>query len=461
MKRKIIIIFIILVLVLIFLFTPRIKVNKKNEFINYNSEYIESGYTAKNIFKDYYKDVKVLGKVNTKKVGKYKIVYILKYGFLIISEEKTVNVVDKDKPKITLKGNKDIYMCPNCQYKEDGYTAVDSYDGDITSSVKREEYDDKIVYSVKDSSGNEDKIIRNIQKIDKDKPNINLNGYSEMTMYVGEKYVERGYTAIDNCDGDITSQVKVDGNVNANVKGTYEIKYSVKDKSGNESIVVRKVNVIYKPTSSGNGTIYLTFDDGPSYLTLEILDILKKEQIKATFFVTNQSDSLNYIIKRAFDEGHTIGLHTYTHNYSYIYSSINNYFIDLEKISNKVYSIIGKKTNIIRFPGGSSNTVSINYSKGIMSKLTNDVVNKGYNYFDWNVDADDAGAAFADSNKIYSNVVNNLSHYKTNIVLMHDSYGHNATRDALMRIIEYAKNNGYSFSNINSNTPIVRHGVNN
>ena len=166
-------------------------------------------------------------------------------------------------------------------------------------------------------------------------------------------------------------------------------------------------------------------------------------------------------VKRAYNSGNTIALHTYTHNYSYVYSSIDNYFIDLNNVSNSVYNSIGIHPKIIRFPGGSSNTISKNYSNGIMSRLTNEVINRGYTYFDWNVDSNDAGGDGYNSNKIYNNVINGLSHSKTNIVLMHDSESHSASVDALRNIIKYGKNNGYTFKAITSDTPIVRHGVNN
>ena len=135
--------------------------------------------------------------------------------------------------------------------------------------------------------------------------------------------------------------------------------------------------------------------------------------------------------------------------------------IDLNNVSNSVYNSIGIHPKIIRFPGGSSNTISKNYSNGIMSRLTNEVINRGYTYFDWNVDSNDAGGDGYNSNKIYNNVINGLSHSKTNIVLMHDSESHSASVDALRNIIKYGKNNGYTFKAITSDTPIVRHGVNN
>ena len=461
MKRIVSIILIILVLILIYFFIPKIKLDSTEVTLNYNEKYSEGKVSARNVFKDYTKDLKVLGKVDTKKVGKYKINYVLNYGMLILKKTKTVNVVDKKDPVITLKGNTDITLCPGCKYEEEGFSATDEYDGDLTDKVIKEQLKDKIVYTVEDSSKNRVSVERKIKEEDKEAPVITLNGYENVTIYKGNVYVEEGASATDNCDGDITSLIEISGTVDNTKVGVYEITYTVKDKSGNTTSVKRKVSVIYPPSGGGNGYIYLTFDDGPSNLTLDILNILKEEGVKATFFVTGQSDSTNYIIKRAYDEGHTIALHTYSHEYSYVYSSVDNYFADLNRISNKVENIIGKKTNIIRFPGGSSNTVSRNYSIGIMTRLTGEVLNNGYRYFDWNVDADDAGGAYSDSNRIYLNVGNNLSHYKTNVVLMHDSYGHTATRDALRNIIQYGKRNGYKFTSIDDSTPTVVHGVNN
>ena len=461
MKRIVSIILIILVLILIYFFIPKIKLDSTEVTLNYNEKYSEGKVSARNVFKDYTKDVKVLGKVDTKKVGKYKINYVLNYGMLILKRTKTVNVVDKKDPVITLEGNTDITLCPGCKYEEEGFSATDEYDGDLTDKVVKEQLEDKIVYTVEDSSKNKVSVERKIKEEDKEAPVITLNGYENVTIYKGNVYVEEGASATDNCDGDITSLIETSGTVDNTKVGVYEITYTVKDKSGNTTSVKRKVSVIYPPSGGGNGYIYLTFDDGPSNLTLDILNILKEEGVKATFFVTGQSDSTNYIIKRAYDEGHTIALHTYSHEYSYVYSSVDNYFADLNRISNKVENIIGKKTNIIRFPGGSSNTVSRNYSIGIMTRLTGEVLNNGYRYFDWNVDADDAGGAYTDSNRIYLNVVNNLSHSKTNVVLMHDSYGHTATRDALRNVIQYGKRNGYRFASIDDTTPSVVHGVNN
>ena len=206
------------------------------------------------------------------------------------------------------------------------------------------------------------------------------------------------------------------------------------------------------------GVIYLTFDDGPSAATTgDILDILKAEGVQATFFVTcSGPDSL---IKREYDEGHAIGLHTASHNYALVYSSVTNYFNDLNRVSARVKSITGFDSKIIRFPGGSSNTISRHYSSGIMSTLTKEVVNRGYRYFDWNVSSGDAEAANPPVARIISNTEAGLSHNRFNMVLMHDIKGH--TRDALKTIIEWAKSNGYTFSKITDTTPMITQHVNN
>ena len=203
--------------------------------------------------------------------------------------------------------------------------------------------------------------------------------------------------------------------------------------------------------------IYLTFDDGPSSsITPELLDILKEENVKATFFVLNHGSNLDYLIKREYDEGHTVALHGSSHNYKQIYSSTDAFFNDLSIIQNKVESITGEKPMIIRFPGGSSNTVS-RFNPGIMSILTKEVNMKGYHYFDWNVGSGDAGEAHT-PDEVYNNVIKNLGN-KNNVVLMHDYAGNYKTLNAIKRIIRYGKNNGYTFERITMNTPEIHHRV--
>ena len=232
----------------------------------------------------------------------------------------------------------------------------------------------------------------------------------------------------------------------------------------NERLPIPKKNVLkiknINPSIISDKTIYLTFDDGPSYLTEDILDILKEENVPATFFVTSrQIDKYSDVIKRMYEENHTVGIHTSTHNYSYIYSSDENYFNDLNEIRNKVYNITGVNSRIIRLPGGSSNTISKKYSKGIMTRITNYLNENDFYYFDWNIDSEDASGNL-DKNVIYNNVVNRI-HSGANIILMHDSSTKQTTVLALKDIIKYAKENGYTFAKITKKTPQIHHHINN
>lgn len=214
------------------------------------------------------------------------------------------------------------------------------------------------------------------------------------------------------------------------------------------------------PSVISDKTIYLTFDDGPSYLTETILDILKKENIPATFFLT--SSGLNKYsddVKRMQAENHTVALHTSSHLYSYIYSSDENYFNDLNQIRTQIYNITGQKSRIIRLPGGSSNTISKKYNPGIITIITNKLTENDFYYFDWNIDSGDA-SGHQTKESIYYNVVNKI-HNGTNIVLMHDSSTKQTTVEALPYIIKYAKENGYTFAKITKNTPQIHHHINN
>ena len=372
-----------------------------------------------------------------------------------------VNIVDKTPPELDLIGNLEINNCSK-SYQEEGYAAFDNYDGDLTQKVEKEIKDGKIIYKVKDSSNNITTKERIFSNIDKEDPIIKLKG-SSVNLKINNKYVEQGYTVTDNCDDDLTSKVEITNNININKEGTYEVIYKVKDKSGNESKEVRKVTVYtpkkcFSSVSNGKpGVIYLTFDDGPSTKnTARLLDILKEENVKATFFLTDKTNT-DYLIKRMYDEGHTIGLHTASHNYKYIYSSTTNFIKDIEKIQEKVARITGEKSSIIRFPGGSSNTVS-SFNPGIMCTLSNMVIEKGYHYFDWNVSSGDAGSSRSKKNT-YRNVTNNLSKNRANVVLMHDIY--DSTVDAVKDIIKYGKDNGYTFEKITMDTEMYTHYVNN
>ena len=172
--------------------------------------------------------------------------------------------------------------------------------------------------------------------------------------------------------------------------------------------------------TNAKGVIYLTFDDGPSSTTTpQILDILEQKHIKATFFVLHYNEKNDEIIKKEYDLGETIGLHGYTHTYSEVYQSADTCIENFKKIQEQVYQTTGYKSNIVRFPGGSSNIVSKKYCEGVMTELSSRIINEGFRYFDWNIDSNDAGNAKT-SEEVYNNVVTGIKEKRNNVVLMHD-----------------------------------------
>ncbi len=422
--------------------------------INYKQKYQSPKLQATYHHQDISKKVSIEGEVNVNEIGDYKITYIVNEGAFQKKRTLVVKVRDLKKPTITLAGGKTSAVCPGEEYREIGYQAYDNLDGNITKKVKVKPVGNRIIYSVKDSSGNYQEIVRNLVYEDKEEPELILSGLSHETLFLGETWEDPGYEVKDNCSKNLKEKVKVHGDVDTKKKGEYEIIYHVRDDAGNENFQKRIVQVI---EHGQNGTIYLTFDDGPKYGTTDvILDILKEEGIKATFFVTNNGP--DELIVREDQEGHTVGLHTASHNYSYLYSSVENYYQDLYSVFDRVKRLTGKESYIIRFPGGSSNTISRKYQPGIMSILSKDVLNKGFRYYDWNLVSGDAGD-FYTADEIYHQVTTHLSKDRVNIVLMHDVKTY--TRDALKNIIQYAKENGYVFDQITKETEMLTQKVNN
>ena len=210
-----------------------------------------------------------------------------------------------------------------------------------------------------------------------------------------------------------------------------------------------------------NSIIYLTFDDGPSDSTERILDILKENESHATFFIVNYSSDRIPLLQRMVDEGHTIGIHAYTHEYDICYSTNDAYVDGVEKLRDKLKNDIGYDAFCLRFPGGSSNTISRNYNEGIMSRLAVQVENMGLEYYDWNVDSGDASGNHIPDSTLVSNTTGELIKGRSNIVLMHDAETKDTTVQALQSIIDYGVQNGYHFEAIDRDTPAVHHRINN
>ena len=339
------------------------------------------------------------------------------------------------------------------------------------------------------NKGKQMQLFRKVTVIDSVFPVITLNGETEVTVFGAEQYIEAGAVASDGRSSDISNSIVLS---RQETDSGFDVIYSVTSPNGKESKAVRHVRIAtpsptLKPTKrpqtqqpqvskapsaskrpanfpkkDGHSVICLTFDDGPgSKVTPRILDTLKENDVKATFFIINFSQANSYLVKRIVDEGHTLAIHGYSHEYRQIYASEEAFIKNIEKLQAKIFELTGQKPDIIRFPGGSSNTVS-RFNKGIMSRLTELVEQKGYIYFDWNVSSGDAsGKGKQPSDTIFNNVKNGLVKDRTNIVLMHDSNAKTTTADALQRIIDYGKQQGYEFKAITRETPVAHQRVNN
>lgn len=201
--------------------------------------------------------------------------------------------------------------------------------------------------------------------------------------------------------------------------------------------------------ADGRKVAYLTFDDGPSEkITSRILDILKEENIKATFFVigksVDESEKNQQIVKRMAREGHSIGNHTYSHNYSYLYPNrsvnVHNFVNDLEKTNSVLKGVLGDEfsTRVIRCPGGHMSWKNMKYLDKVLKS-------NEYYQVDWNSLSKDAEGEKKNADELLDNVIKTLGDKEKAVILMHDTYSKEETVKALPMVIKYLKDRGYEF----------------
>ena len=420
--------------------------------------------------------VKTSNPVDTNRLGDYTVTYEAEYLLdLWITEipftataQRTVTVRDTQAPVIILETLEGSYTIPGEPYAEEGFTAQDNHDGDLTGQVQRVEENGVVTYTVSDASGNQATVTRAIFYHDPIAPTLTLSGGESLVVMKGSAYEDPGFTAQDNCDGDITDRVTVTGQVDTSKVGTYELTYTVTDSYGNEATAQRSVRVWmtgsavssisnlpdYVPGTyvEPNGkTIYLTFDDGPTPYTQQLLDILEAYGVKATFFVVSNkySDMLGKIAAA----GHTVAMHSTSHVYSKVYASDEAYYDDLHTIESIIIREVGYAPKLFRFPGGTSNTVSRNYCTGIMSRVSAELRSQGYRYYDWHVDSGDAMGANT-VQAVYENVINGIKSYARNsytVVLQHDT--NEASVKAVEAILIWGLANGYTFEPLTESSP--------
>lgn len=439
----------------------------ENVSLEYGQQFHDPGYRVVLRGDDFFSDgiavdtnASVTGSVTENRLGKYVIGYHVSWMGMEADAARVVRIADTVNPTITLvPDSPDLQPAPH--YQEAGFSAFDNYDGDITAQVKRTEQPGKVIYTVLDSSGNLAVAERNIPLFDDYPPSLSLLGDSQLSLPLGEAYQEPGFVASDMRDGDLSAQVSVsiDHPFVRYQQDTYHLTYRVTDSDGNESVAERTVTtvpctppaVIYPQGK----TIYLTFDDGPGPDTGRLLDMLKKYNVHATFFTVDTG--YPELLRRIVEEGHSIGIHTCSHKYQQIYANPEAYFQDLFQMQQIIQDATGVQTWLLRFPGGSSNTVS-RKSHGIMTYLTKAVEACGFSYFDWNVDSEDAGGATS-SNQVFRNVINGMGQNQYSVVLQHDIHSYSV--DAVEQIIQWGLQNGYQFLPLQVDSPAVHHAVQN
>lgn len=408
-------------------------------------------------------ELTVRNHVNNEKLGEYKIEYVYRnkvFSLKVFIDDTTPPQFETINAKIlrndTIKAED---LVKNIQ--DDSKTIIYFKEDYIFNEVKT--YRVCIVVEDEYENKTEKNAYVLVEQRDTEAPVI--EGLDKLTILAGDKIdLKKGIEIKD--DHDKNPQFTIDdSHLNLNKIGEYEVYYHVEDHNGNKETYTREIEVLSQydnreSLKDGVKTCYLTFDDGPSSNTKEILEILDEYHIKATFFVTGSSPKDFHYIKEAHDKGHTIGLHTYSHDYEWIYSSLKNYINDLNKIKEVVYEQTGVYSPFIRFPGGSSNLVSKKYNVGIMKRLTHKVIDLGYQYYDWTCINGD-GEGIKTVNGLKKKAIEEVNNQEDIMFLMHDSAGCENTVKALPGILDYLIKKGYKFETIEEYSPTFHHSVQN
>lgn len=236
---------------------------------------------------------------------------------------------------------------------------------------------------------------------------------------------------------------------------TEDVKITESTESGNVANAEGTVNAPSEEAAvKTNGKrVYLTFDDGPSIYTGQILDVLKANDVKATFFVIGRDEEFYTYYQRIVDEGHTIGLHSYSHVYQDFYESKESFAEELTKLNDLIYNVTGTKSTIFRFPGGSSNNVSSLPVQEYIDYLNDNDID----YYDWNSLSGDAVTNGLSPEQLVNNIMNDVSQNEDSIVLMHDLQTTHTTVESLQLLIDTLKRDGYEILPIDENTPLIQH----
>lgn len=387
-------------------------IGEETVYLEYGTAYEEQGIRAvrqnrlSKITKEYaYEIQNGVGE----SIGVYEVLYTVsnRAGTQI---KRYVIVCDTKAPEI-FAPDETVKINPRAGYNLN-LKAYDAKDGDVSETITYEIKEDRLIVYANDKEGNIAQKEIQIEFVDS-VPVICLLGETNERLTELKPYQDPGFTALDEYGNDLSAAVKVTGKVRGAIAtqsaagkqliDPYVLTYSYTNEAGKTVSVQRTVNIIAPPAPKGgkprSNTLFLTFDDGPSAYTSRLLDILKKNEVTAAFFVTGTA-AYRSMIGRAYREGHVIGAHCYVHAYNTIYASLEAYLDDLQKIQDVIYEQTGAYTRFVRFPGGTSNTVS-KKCVGLMTTLSKLIPQMGYQYFDWNASCGDGADHTAEETLAY------------------------------------------------------------
>lgn len=284
---------------------------------------------------------------------------------------------------------------------------------------------------------------------------ILLEGGEELEWVCGVPFTDPGYTAWGADGEEMTQKVRVSGQVKTWLPGEYTLRYRFQERNGAQVTAERLVRVVPAPplpeTVPAEKTLYLTFDDGPSEYTADVLEILAKYEIKATFFVVTSSSHFAEMAPKIVEAGHTLGLHAHKHMVAWLYEYTDNYFNDLMQGQRDIYELTGEYTHFVRLPGGSrSAKLMFDRLKGGREEFDGIMQGMGLRYFDWNIQPESVPQ---DTVGTVDSFTHPKEPYDSGIVLMHDTRQYSIL--ALEDMIQWALEQGYRFDRIDLSTPEV------
>ena len=324
---------------------------------------------------------------------------------------------DITPPSITFTRDNRYFVVPGEEYEEEGFRALDDRDGDLTSQVVCSAEGDLLSYRVSDSAGNITIRYRRIP--------YRINGFDP--------------------DPEAADTETADTDLDENEKTA-----AAKDRAS--SILYNKIPA----EIPDDKVIYLTFDDGPCQNTERLLNILNQYRVRATFFVTGAAPVYADMIAAEAAAGHSVGVHTYSHDFPKIYKNTDAFWKDFEKMQDVIVRETGARTNLMRFAGGSSNTISSDITPGIMTELAEEALAKGYQYFDWNVSSGD-GAAEGTPQMVIDNITSQVPNHSVSVILCHDTKEY--TINAMEIVIPWALENGYVFLPLKIDSEPAHHEI--